>query len=117
MAAVFQARGGVLCWGGISDQLCAVVWKGVRRLWNVRPLHRCGVCPSPAMHPRCGAYAVTMSTIAQGQSLRMGLELEEVFDNLDATVATERQEQRLQRRLLGEGRERALAVVADALHQ
>ena len=35
-------------------------------LWNVRLLHRCCVCPSPAMHLRCGAYAVTMSTIAQG---------------------------------------------------
>ena len=42
------------------------------------------------------------------------LELEEVFDDLDAPVAAERQEQRLKRRLLGEGRKRALAVVADA---
>ena len=45
------------------------------------------------------------------------LELEQVFDELHAAVAAEWQEQRLQCRLLGEGRERALAGAADALHQ
>ena len=35
-----------------------------------------GVCPSLAMHARCGAYAVPMSTIAQRRASPMELKLE-----------------------------------------
>lgn len=48
-----------------------------------------------AMHAWCGAYAVTMFTIARGRASRMGLELEEELDELYAAVAAKWQEQRL----------------------
>lgn len=104
-------------WSGMTEQLRSAAWEGVRLHGMYDPctavlrVLRWRGMPGAAHMP----YAVTMSTIAGGWASPMGLELEQVFDNLDAAVAPERQQQRLQCRLLGEGRERTLAVVADAL--